>query len=76
MTGDSKLRIALKSTGTEIHIFADGKITIEASQDIDIKSAGAISIEAQGQLTLKGQSGVKIKSPGVVDIDGALIQLN
>ncbi len=37
MTGDSKLRIALKSTGTEIHIFADGKITIEAAQDIAIK---------------------------------------
>ncbi len=36
MTGDDKLRIALKSTGTEIHVFADGKIVIEANQDIQI----------------------------------------
>ncbi len=76
MTGDSKLRIALKSTGTEIHIFADGKITIEATQDIAIQGKSGISIEAAGQLTLKGQSGIKIQSPGVVDIDGSLVQLN
>ena len=76
MTGDNKLRIALKSTGTEIHVFADGKIVIEAKQDIAITGEAAISVEAQGQLTLKGQSGVKIQSPGVVDIDGSLIQLN
>jgi len=76
ITGDDKLRIALKSTGTEIHIFADGKITIEANQEIAIKGQAGISIESQGQLTLKGQAGVKIQSPGVVDIDGSLIQLN
>jgi phage protein D len=76
MTGDGKLRIALKSTGTEIHVFADGKIVIEAKQDIEITGKQAISVEAQGQLTLKGQAGVKIQSSGIVDIDGSMIQLN
>ena len=76
LTGDSKLRIALKETGTEIHVFSDGKIEIEATSDITIKSTAGISIEANGQLTLKGQGGVKIESGGVVDIDGSMIQLN
>ena len=55
---------------------ADGKIIIEAKQDIEITGDQAISVEAQGQLTLKGQAGVKIQSSGVVDIDGSVIQLN
>jgi len=76
MTGDGKLRIALKSTGTEIHVFADGKIVIEASQSIEIQGKSDISVEAQGQLTLKGQAGVKIQSGSIVDIDGSMIQLN
>ena len=76
ITGDDKLRVALKQTGSEIHVFADGKIVIEATQDIEIKSQASISIEAQRQLTLKGSAGVKIESSGTVDVDGALIQLN
>jgi len=76
MTGDDSLRISLNKTQTQIHVFADGKILIEANQDIQITGKNAISIEAQGQLTLKGQAGVKIQSPGIVDVDGSMIQLN
>ncbi len=76
LTSDSKLKIALKETGTEIHVFSDGTIKIESTRDITIKSQAGISIEAQAQLSLKGQGGVKIESGAVVDIDGATIQLN
>lgn len=76
MTGDDRLRIALKQTGSEIHVYADGRIVIEATQDIEISGQASISIEAQRQLTLKGAAGVRIESSGTVDVDGALIQLN
>jgi phage protein D len=77
LTGDSKLRIALKQSQSEIHVFGDGRIVIEAVHDIQIKGQANVAIEAQGQLTLKGgPSGVKIESVGTVDVDGALIQLN
>jgi phage protein D len=76
MTGDGKLRIALKQTGSEIHVYADGRIVIEATQAIEIKGQSSISIESQQQLTLKGSTGVRIESSGTVDVDGALIQLN
>jgi uncharacterized protein involved in type VI secretion and phage assembly len=76
MTGDDKLRVALKQSGSEIHVYADGRIVIEATQDIEIRGQASISIEAQRQLTLKGSAGVRIESSGTVDVDGALIQLN
>lgn len=76
ITGDDRLRIALKQTGSQIHVYADGKVVIEATQDIEIKGQSSISIEAQRQLTLKGSAGITIESSGTVDVDGALIQLN
>jgi phage protein D len=76
LSGDSKLRIALKESGSEIHVFADGRIVIEATQDIRITGQADLSIEAQGRLTLKGVQGVKVESSATVDVDGALIQLN
>lgn len=76
ITGDDKLRIALKQTGSQIHVYADGRIVIEATQDVEIRGQASISIEAQRQLTLKGSAGVTIESSGTVDVDGALIQLN
>jgi len=76
ITGDDKLRIALKQTGSQIHVYADGKVVIEATQDVEIKGQASISIEAQRQLTLKGSAGITIESSGTVDVDGALIQLN
>lgn len=76
ITGDDKLRIALKQTGSEIHVYADGKVVIEAMQDVEIKGQTSITIAAQQQLTLKGSAGIRIESSGTVDVDGALIQLN
>ncbi len=76
ITSDDKLRIALKETGSEIHVYADGQIVIESTKGIQIKSQQNLSLESSAQLTLKGEGGVKIQSSGIVDIDGSLIQLN
>ncbi|MET0771472.1 MAG: VgrG-related protein [Candidatus Limnocylindrales bacterium] len=76
LSGDSRLRIALKETGSVIHVFADGRIVIEAEQDIEITGKGNVSIGAQGRLTLKGSLGVSIESDAIVDVDGAFIHLN
>lgn len=76
LTSDDKLRIALNESGTEVHVYADGRIVIESTKGIEIKSQQDISIEASGKLTLKGSSGLKAESSGAVDIDGSVIQLN
>jgi phage protein D len=76
LSSDDKLRIALKETGTEIHVTSDGTILVESTRDITVKGSANVSVEASGTLTLKGQGGVTINSSGVVDVDGSLIQLN
>lgn len=76
ITGNKKLKIALKETGTVIQVYSDGRIEIEAGGDIAITARGSMKIKADGQLSLQGQAGVKIESGAIVDIDGAMIQLN
>ncbi len=68
ISSDNKLRIALKESGDELHVYGETKVVIESAQEIDIKSKGTLSLEAQGKLT--------IKSNAAVDIDGSVIQLN
>ena len=51
-------------------------MTVEATQDISLKSDANVSIEAAQQLKLKGGSGAKLESSGIVDVDGAQITLN
>lgn len=76
ISSDGKLRLALKETDGEIHLVADGKVTIEARQDITVKSDMNVSIEAGAQLALKGTAGVKVESGATLDLDGKLITLN
>jgi len=68
ISSDNKLRIALRESGDELHIYGETKVVIESAQEIDLKSQGTLSLESQGKLT--------IKSSGAVDIDGSVIQLN
>ena len=76
LTSDDKLRIGLKESGSEIHVYGDGRIVIESTKGLEIKCQQDITIEAVGQLTVKGQRGLKVESGGVVDVDGSVIQLN
>lgn len=76
LSSNDKLRIALKETDSEVHVYGDGRIVIEATKGLEIRCQQDISVEADGQLTLKGARGLKVQSGGVVDVDGSLIQLN
>ncbi|MBX3030699.1 MAG: VgrG-related protein [Chloroflexi bacterium] len=76
LTGEGGMRLALDRTESRIHLFSDGRIVIEADQDIEIRTKGSMTLDAQRQLTLKGASGVSISSSATVDIDGAMISLN
>ena len=68
LTSDGKLRIALKESGRELHVYGESKVVIESGQEIDIKSQGTLSLQSSGKLT--------IKSDSIVDVDGSVIQLN
>jgi phage protein D len=75
ISSNSKLRISLNETKTEIHVKSDGTIVIESTGDLAVKSSANVSVEASGNLTLKGGGTVKIQGASV-DIDGTPITLN
>jgi phage protein D len=68
LTADGKVRLALKETGSEIHLVCDGKITIETKGDMNLKAQGSVAIE--------GSAGLSLKSSGTVEVKGGLIKLN
>jgi uncharacterized protein involved in type VI secretion and phage assembly len=70
LSSDSKLRVSLNETKTEIHVKSDGTIVIESTGDLSVKSSANLSVEASGNLTLKGGGTVKIQGASV-DIDGS-----
>jgi uncharacterized protein involved in type VI secretion and phage assembly len=68
MTEDKKLRIALNETKGELHVAFDGKLTIDGTGDVQIKTQGAIKIEAGSTLDLKAS--------GKTTVKGATVALN
>jgi len=76
ITQDKKVRIALKQTGPEIHIYCEGKITIESQGDLKLSSKAGLNLEASGQLQIKGDGGVKVNSNAVVEVKGQMVKLN
>ena len=75
LSSDNKVRVALKQTGPEIHIYCEGKVTIESQGDMKITSQANVSIEAGAQLELKGQA-VKVSGDAAVEVTGTPIKLN
>ena len=76
LSGDDSLRFALKQSDSTITMHSDGTISITSRDKIEIESDMDITIKAGTNLELEGGAGVKIKSDAIVDIDGAMIQLN
>jgi phage protein D len=76
ISSDNKVRVALKETGPEIHIYCEGKVTIESQGDMKLSSKAGLDIEAGGQMQIKGDGGVKVNSSAVVEVKGQLIKLN
>lgn len=76
ITQDKKTRIALKQTGPEIHIYCEGKVTIESQGDMKLSSKAGLNIEASGQLQIKGDGGIKVNSNAMVEVKGQMVKLN
>lgn len=68
ITSDSKIKVSLNESNSEVHIECQGKVLI--------KSQGDMNIESSGNLTLKGDGGVKVNSSGNVEVQGATVKLN
>ena len=75
ISSDNKVRVALKQTGPEIHIYCEGKVTIESQGDMKLSSQGNVSIQATNTLELKGQT-VKVGGDAEVEVTGGMIKLN
>ena len=76
ITSNGKIRISLNETKNEIHIACQGKIRLEASGDLTLKSDQGVSVEAGTQLQLKGGTGAKLDGGPQVEVSGSLIKLN
>jgi phage protein D len=74
LTGDQNLRISLNKGSTTISITSKGKIKIEGSQDVSVKSGTALTLEAGSKLSLKGPS-IEIKADADVSVSGSQIKL-
>jgi uncharacterized protein involved in type VI secretion and phage assembly len=76
ISSDGHIKISLNETNNEIHIACQGKIRVEAKQDLTLKSDQGVSIEAGTQLQLKGGTGAKLDGGPQVEVSGSLIKLN
>jgi uncharacterized protein involved in type VI secretion and phage assembly len=76
ITSNGQIRISLNETKNEIHIACQGKIRLEASGDLTLKSDQGVSVEAGTQLQLKGGTGAKLDGGPQVEVSGSLIKLN
>src|SRR6266542_4145592 len=75
LTGDSKLRLALDRSKTVIHVASDGRVEIDATQDVTIKAGKSMTIEAGATMDLKAKA-VRITADGPVEVKGQPIKLN
>jgi len=75
ITSDGNIRISLNETKKEVHVFCQGKVRIEAKDDLSIKSDKKVTIEGQ-HLELSGTSGAKLSSSSSVEVSGQPIKLN
>lgn len=55
---------------------SNGNISLEASGNLSLKANGNLKAEAIGQAELNGTSGAKLASSAIVDVQGAMINLN
>jgi uncharacterized protein involved in type VI secretion and phage assembly len=75
LTGDSKLRLALDRGKTVIHVASDGRVEIDATQDISVRAGKNLTIEAGATMDLKAKA-VRITADGPVEVKGQPIKLN
>ncbi len=67
ISSNDKFRISLNETSGEIHVYFDGKLLLEGSGDVEVKTQGNFKVDA---------SAVEIKASGQTAIKGATVALN
>lgn len=70
-TKGNKFRFALNETKATIRIISDGKLEIEAKQDVMITTKAKVSIDAKADVTAKAMGKMELKAVGGVTIDGS-----
>jgi uncharacterized protein involved in type VI secretion and phage assembly len=64
ISSENKYRISLNETKNELHVFADGKLRIEA-QELEIAVQGTAAITSQGSMNLEATGQLKVKGATV-----------
>ena len=67
ISSNDKLRISLNETSGEVHVYFDGKLLLEGTGDVEVKTQGNFNVDA---------SGVEIKASGQAAIKGATVAFN
>jgi len=67
ISSDNKFRISLNETKGQVHVYFDGKLLLEGTGDVEVKTQGNFKVDA---------SGVEIKASGQTAIKGATVALN
>ena len=67
ISADNKFRISLNETKGQVHVYFDGKLLLEGTGDVEVKTQGNFKVDA---------SGVEIKASGQTAIKGATVALN
>ncbi len=67
ITAGNKFRISLNETSGELHVYFDGRLLLEGTGDVEVKTQGNFNVDA---------TGVEIKASGQTVIKGATVALN
>ena len=67
ISSDNKFRVSLNETKGRLHVYFDGKLLLEGTGDVEVKTQGNFKVDA---------SGVEIKASGQTAIKGATVALN
>ena len=64
ISANNKLRLSLNETKGQLHVYFDGKLLMEGTGDVEIKTQGDFKVNAQG-VTIQGQGQTAIKGATV-----------
>jgi uncharacterized protein involved in type VI secretion and phage assembly len=83
VSGDGKLRVVLDRKGTVITVHSDGRVVVEATQDVSVTAKGVTVDATSGVLELRGQqikatanAGIQLEGGSEVTINGQMVRIN
>ena len=60
----------------DLTVTATGKVKVDATGNVDVKSSGAVSVEATGKVLVKGSGPMELNASGAVKVKGANVGIN